>query len=325
VLVSNNNICGATTKGLSYLSRHLDVPLVFCDVPFVYDEPLPHVAEYVYRQLQGTVAELERLTGHRLDRERLHDLWVARGVATDLLEDAFRLGARRPAPFDALDLFLFYTAYLMLEPGEEMIQLFAGLLGEVARSSGGRADELRLLWHYLPIYNQKRFFRQLFTRSNAVVATATFLWPDEYKGLLPPIFQVPVTRPQLDARTREVMELTRRTHGDPLRWLADFMLLGDVNRNIDYKKAKFERIIEDFSIDGVIMHADRGCRPQTLPQHALKNHLTEKLGLPVLVFDSDPMDDRHFSPAQVTTRFEAFFESLRSRPARRPAAPGPGR
>jgi benzoyl-CoA reductase/2-hydroxyglutaryl-CoA dehydratase subunit BcrC/BadD/HgdB len=82
------------------------------------------------------------------------------------------------------------------------------------------------------------------------------------------------------------------------------------NRSIEYKAKYIMQIIRDFKIDGMVIHSDRSCKPQTLGQHEMSNLVREKAGIPVLIIDADSMDPRYFSESQVTTRVEAFMESM---------------
>ena len=58
------------------------------------------------------------------------------------------------------------------------------------------------------------------------------------------------------------------------------------------------------------MHLDRSCRVVCLPQYELTRYIHEELKVPVLVFDSNSMDERYFSESQVLTRIEAFMEGF---------------
>jgi benzoyl-CoA reductase/2-hydroxyglutaryl-CoA dehydratase subunit BcrC/BadD/HgdB len=48
----------------------------------------------------------------------------------------------------------------------------------------------------------------------------------------------------------------------------------------------------------------------TFAEHELRDILTQRTGIPALVFESDMGDPRFYSEVQVKTRFQAYFESL---------------
>jgi benzoyl-CoA reductase/2-hydroxyglutaryl-CoA dehydratase subunit BcrC/BadD/HgdB len=89
----------------------------------------------------------------------------------------------------------------------------------------------------------------------------------------------------------------------------DIMLLYP-NTSPDQKFKTIKEIIEKFSIDGVLIHCDRSCKPQSLPQYHMKNMIERELGVNCLLIDADSVDPRFFSEEQVVTRMEAFLECL---------------
>ncbi len=58
------------------------------------------------------------------------------------------------------------------------------------------------------------------------------------------------------------------------------------------------------------MFLNRSCKAVTFGEHELREILTQKTGIPALVFESDMGDPRFYSEVQVKTRLEAYFETL---------------
>jgi benzoyl-CoA reductase/2-hydroxyglutaryl-CoA dehydratase subunit BcrC/BadD/HgdB len=82
------------------------------------------------------------------------------------------------------------------------------------------------------------------------------------------------------------------------------------NTGLDQKFQTIKDLVEKFSIDGVLIHCDRSCKPQSLPQYQMKNMIEKELGVHCLLIDSDSVDPRFFSEEQIVTRLEAFLECL---------------
>jgi benzoyl-CoA reductase/2-hydroxyglutaryl-CoA dehydratase subunit BcrC/BadD/HgdB len=72
-------------------------------------------------------------------------------------------------------------------------------------------------------------------------------------------------------------------------------------------------LITRFSIDGVIIHSNRSCKPYSLGQYDIRRLISEKAGIPSLVLEADMTDARVYSDAQTQTRVEAFIETLQNR------------
>ena len=71
--------------------------------------------------------------------------------------------------------------------------------------------------------------------------------------------------------------------------------------------------IEEYAIDGLVMHATRSCRATTIGQKHLKNMLQRYVKVPTLILQSDMVDLRDYSEAQWLNQIDAFLEILASR------------
>ena len=74
-----------------------------------------------------------------------------------------------------------------------------------------------------------------------------------------------------------------------------------------------ETMIDEYSLDGVIYHPIKSCRTTSTGQADARRYLAEKTGIPSLFLESDMMDRRVVSEAQMKNRVDAFFEGLASR------------
>jgi benzoyl-CoA reductase/2-hydroxyglutaryl-CoA dehydratase subunit BcrC/BadD/HgdB len=72
-------------------------------------------------------------------------------------------------------------------------------------------------------------------------------------------------------------------------------------------------LMKRFSVDGLIIHSNRSCKPYSLGQFDIQRIILNKTGIPGLVLEADMTDSRVYSDAQVKTRIEAFMETLENR------------
>jgi len=63
-------------------------------------------------------------------------------------------------------------------------------------------------------------------------------------------------------------------------------------------------------LNGNIMFINRSCKAVSFAVHELRDILTERTGIPALVFEADMGDPRFYSEAQIRTRIEAYLETL---------------
>jgi benzoyl-CoA reductase/2-hydroxyglutaryl-CoA dehydratase subunit BcrC/BadD/HgdB len=83
-----------------------------------------------------------------------------------------------------------------------------------------------------------------------------------------------------------------------------------LNRSAGHKLQAMRRMIGDFSIDGVVLHSDRSCKPYSLGQIDQRDRLVDEMGVPALLLEADHNDPRSFSEEQVMVRLEAFVEMM---------------
>ena len=71
--------------------------------------------------------------------------------------------------------------------------------------------------------------------------------------------------------------------------------------------------IEPFGVDGVVYHAIKSCRTVSTGLADGRRALMAQTNVPSLFIESDMMDKRVVSEAQLKNRIDAFFEGLATR------------
>jgi benzoyl-CoA reductase subunit B len=72
-------------------------------------------------------------------------------------------------------------------------------------------------------------------------------------------------------------------------------------------------LIAPYHVDGVVFHGIKSCRTTSTGLSDTRRVLTEQFDIPSLLLESDMMDRRVVSEAQMKNRVDAFFEGLASR------------
>jgi benzoyl-CoA reductase/2-hydroxyglutaryl-CoA dehydratase subunit BcrC/BadD/HgdB len=76
------------------------------------------------------------------------------------------------------------------------------------------------------------------------------------------------------------------------------------------KEAYLERMVRQFSVDGIVFHDALTCPNNSNCRFGMPQRLRKRLGVPVLVLDGDLNDLRCFSDEQARTNIEGFVEQL---------------
>ncbi len=290
-LVCCNNICGTVTKWYEVLARLFDVPLVFVDAPFIHDELTQNSLDYVKHQIKRAIAQMESILGKKFDMDRFTEVASLSGEAADLWGEVLDICKNIPSPMSAFDGFILMAPIVTLRGKQEVLDFYKLLKQELAeRVANGVAavpgERYRLLWDNLPIWYKMRELSEKFIDLNACIVASTYLnaW----------------AATELDAT-------------EPIEGIARAYACAFVNQSIQYRAKMMREIVEQYSVDGVIFHSNRSCRPYSLGQYDIKDMLTEWTGVPGILIEADMNDERAYAEGPVFTRIEAFIETLQPR------------
>jgi benzoyl-CoA reductase/2-hydroxyglutaryl-CoA dehydratase subunit BcrC/BadD/HgdB len=288
MLVCCNNICGTVLKWYEALADFYRCPLFLIDVPFQRNPELePHIINYIACQMEDFIAWSEDQAGKTLDPDRLVDTLKLSREAVTLWTQIREMGRHRPSPINAPELFLAMAPVVVLRGTQSAVDFYRLMKAEAEeRIANGIAavpgEKVRLLWDNIAIwYRLFRFFRIFGEQGACFVAdTYTNAWSinialeDPIMGLAR-AYAAPFINLDLTTRSRVVNDLARR-----------------------------------FEVDGMVMHANRSCKPFSLTQIDLKERLREEIGLPTLILEADMTDMRLYSEGIIAERIAAFMEML---------------
>ncbi len=290
LLLCCNNICQTVLYWYRNLADLFEVPLVVIDTPFLYGEAQPHQIAYVQQQIEALVPVAERIAGTKFSERRFMEVVRSARQSSELWLEILNRSQHRPAPMTAFDGFIHMGPIVDLRGDPETVQYYEMMLAELderVRLGIGaiKQERFRVLWDNLPIWFKIGGFSKLLGRRgvNVVASTYTYAW-----GELAPLID--------------------ETKG--FESMANVYLHPILNRSTGHKLRAMARMVEDFHIDGVILHSDRSCKPYSLGQMDQREQLVSQVGVPALLLDADHSDPRAFSDKQAEARLEAFMEMM---------------
>jgi len=293
LLLCSTNICQTVLYWYRVLADHFGCPLVLVDTPFLYDDTAePHQVAYVRRQLEEIVPIAEQVAGREFSETVLSEVIGRAKRASDLWMEILQRARHRPSPLTAFDGFINMGPIVDLRGDRQTVDFYEGMLAElderIDRGIGAvREERYRVLWDNLPIwYRIGPFSRWLAERGvNVVASTYTHAWGE----------------------LAEMMDADR-----PFDAMARVYLHPILNRSAGHKLDVMRRMVDDFSVDGVILHSDRSCKPYSLGQIDQRDRLVNQVGIPALLLEADHNDPRSFAEEQAMMRLEAFVEMMAS-------------
>jgi benzoyl-CoA reductase/2-hydroxyglutaryl-CoA dehydratase subunit BcrC/BadD/HgdB len=290
-LLACNNICGTVLKWYEALSRIFHVPLFLLDTPFVHHQMTSESLVYVKRQFEELIEFIERQTEKKFDREKLKEVVRCSGESAILWKEVLDQCAHRPSPMSCFDAFINMAPIVTLRGTQEVVNFYRDMKAELQERiakgiSAVPNEKYRLLWDNIPIWYKMRELGELFSSQGACLVADTYTSAWVFEGMETP---------------------------DPMEGLALAYTTAYLNISIDLMIARVLNLIKRFSIDGVIIHSNRSCKPYSLGQYDIQRLIYEKTGVPSLVLEADMTDARVYSDAQAHTRVEAFIETLQNR------------
>jgi benzoyl-CoA reductase subunit B len=302
------NACNTYIKWGEIWERMYGIPLFTLDVPGSRGAGLaspPGSADfeqdrrYVEAQLRELITLCERVSGRPFDIDRLREHMGHANTLSAGWRRVLELNRSRPAVFNALSD---GTIYLGVANGfrgaPEGAAFFRDLVEEMTYKAEhgigtAIAEQWRLLFVGVPCYPIFRRFSELFTDWGGVFVHSTYLW--FASG---------------GANLGFTYDLTR-----PLESLAEGVLLGvrDAMDSMFFQTPALAEMIDTHRADGVVYHPIKSCRTVSTGLADTRRALMALRDVPSLFVESDMMDRRVVSEAQMKNRIDAFFEGLATR------------
>ncbi len=302
------NACNTYIKWGEIWERLHKVPCCGLDVPGhrqlgVHSQPGDEQFEtdraFVEVQIKELITTVEGVTGQKFDIDKLRQCMAYTNQMSQSWARLLELNRTTPAVYNALtDGTIFLGVANGFRGTQEGADYFKNLVEEmeykVANGIGTTTDEKhRISFVGVPCYPIFRRFNEIFSEWGGTFVHSTYLW--FASGGTNRGFQY-----DLD---------------DPIRSLAEGTLLSvrDAMDSMFDQTTILKTAIDDYGLDGVIYHPIKSCRTVSTGLADSRRQLIEDTGIPTLIIESDMMDRRVVSEAQLKNRIDAFFEGLNSR------------
>jgi len=305
------NACNTYIKWAEIWERMYDCPIVTIDVPGSRaaglhpgrgDPDFENDRKYVLAQLRELIPILEKVGGKAFDIDRLRETLTHANTMASGWQRVLELNKSTPSLFNALtDGTVFLGVSNCLRGTPEGAQYFNELVEEMefksANGIGTLTDELyRLLFVGVPCYPIFRRFAELFSEWGGTFVNSTYLW--FASGGANEGFQYDLN--------------------DPLESLAEGLLLGTraAMDSMFFQTESLLQMFGEYQADGVVYHPIKSCRTVSTGLADNRRALMARGDIPSLFIESDMMDRRVVSEAQLKNRIDAFFEGLATRRAK---------
>ena len=302
------NACNTYIKWAEIWERMYHIPIFTLDVPgsraaggqtWPGDPDFENDKRYVAAQLKELIALCEEVSGKRFDIDRLREVMRQANVMSRTWKRVLELNQSVPSVFNAVTD---GTVYLGMANGfrgtPEGARYFEDVVEEMeykaAHGLGTLHEEkYRLIFVGVPCYPIFRRFNEMFAEHGGAFVSSTYLWFASGGTSLG--YEYDVSRP-LDSLAEGVLISVRNA--------MDSMFFQDLTL-ID--------MVDPFRVDGVVYHPIKSCRTVSTGLADNRRELLAARDVGSLFIESDMMDKRVVSEAQLKNRIDAFFEGLATR------------
>ncbi|MFQ5606640.1 MAG: 2-hydroxyacyl-CoA dehydratase subunit D [Candidatus Zixiibacteriota bacterium] len=308
------NACNTYIKWAEIWERMYGIPIFTIDIPGSRqagynsgpgDTDFENDRSYVEVQLKELIQLCEKVTGKKFDIDKLRETMDYANDVSLSWQRVIEANKALPAPFNALtDGTIFLGVANGFRGTREGSEYFKNLVEEMeykaAHGVGALTkEEQRLIFVGVPCYPIFRRFNELFSEWGGTFVHSTYLW--FASGGANCGFQYDLS--------------------DPLKSLAEGTLVSVRNAmdSMFHQDLALERMLDGYHIDGIIYHPIKSCRTVSTGLADGRKHLADRHDVGSLFIESDMMDRRVVSEAQMKNRIDAFFEGLASRRQRQTA------
>ncbi len=297
--------CFTFMKWFELLKQEYNCPMVMLQVPYQGDGRItPSMRDYVARQLREVVVPaLEQVSGKKLDEDRLSELLASSARAEDDLVKVWESAKHRPSPIDGYFGGVYYigpifTAFRGIPACEDY---YRALLEEVefriAHGMGPttpegelRQQKYRIVAEGPPNWTSFRDFWKIFYDEGVVMVASTYT---KVGGLYDKGF--------------------RHDPRHPFETLAEYCLGCYTNRNLPSRIDLIEQYINDYEADGFLFNSIKSCNSFSAGQLMMLRELEKRTGKAGAFIESDLVDPRYFSAANIKNRLESYFQMLEAK------------
>ncbi len=294
--------CFTFMKWFELLRHEYGCETAMLHVPYEGDGIITqNMRDYVVKQLKEVVIPaLERVSGVKFDIDRLRENLTRSAKAEDDFVWVLESAKNKPSPIDAYFGGVYYigpifTAFRGTDKAvdyykllrKEIEQRIAEGKGPITPDGDMKDERYRLVVEGPPNWTNFREFWKMFYEDGAVVVASTY------------------------TKVGGVYDLGfRHDPTNPIETLADYCLGCYTNRNLSQRIDMLEKYVNEYQADGLLINSIKSCNSFSAGQLLMMQEVEKRTGKPGAFIETDLVDPRYFSAANVKNRLESYFQMI---------------
>ncbi len=307
VLLLSYTGCFTFMKWFELLREQFHCETIMLHTPYMADGKITrNMMEYMVKQLkEEVIPKLERVSGVKFDIDQLRERLAKSAQAEDDLVHVLQTARNKPSPIDAYFGGIYYIGPIFgaFRGTDDAVEYYRFLRQEVdARLAAGLGpvtpegdlgkERYRLVVEGPPNYTNFRQFWKMFYDEGAVVVASSY------------------------SKVGGVYDLGfRHDPNNPLETLAEYCLGVYTNRNLPMRIDMLTNYLEEYQADGLLINSIKSCNSFSAGQLLMMREIEKRSGKPAAFIESDLVDPRYFSAANIKNRLESYFQMIEQRRA----------
>ena len=307
VLLLSYTGCFTFMKWFELLREQYKCETIMLHTPYMGDGKItPNMIEYMVKQLkEEVIPKLERISGVKFDIDRLREYLKKSVTAEEELVWVLQSAKHKPSPIDAYFGGIYYIGPIFgaFRGTDDAIEYYKFLSEEVAeRLKRGQGpvtpdgdmgqEKYRLVVEGPPNYTSFRQFWKMFYDEGAVVVASSY------------------------TKVGGVYDFGFRHDPDkPLETLAEYCLGVYTNRSLPMRIDMLASYVKDYDADGLLINSIKSCNSFSAGQLLIMREVEKRTGKPAAFVESDLVDPRYFSAANIKNRLESYFQMIEQKRA----------
>ena len=297
--------CFTFMKWFELLRHEYGCETAMLHVPYEGDGIITqNMRDYVVKQIKEVIIPaLEKVSGVKFDIDRLRENLTHSAKAEDDFVWVLESAKNKPSPIDAYFGGVYYIGpiftafrgtdkavnyYKMLR--KEIEQRIAEGKGPITPEGDMKEERYRLVVEGPPNWTNFREFWKMFYDDGAVVVASTY------------------------TKVGGVYDLGfRHDPTNPIETLADYCLGCYTNRNLSQRVDMLEKYVNEYQADGLLINSIKSCNSFSAGQLLMMQEVEKRTGKPGAFIETDLVDPRYFSAANVKNRLESYFQMIEQR------------
>jgi benzoyl-CoA reductase subunit B len=303
--------CFTFLKWFELLREKYKCPVAMLHVPYQGEGVVtPSMRKYVVDQLKEKVIPvLEQVSGRKYDEDRLRENLVRSVQAENDLVAVLQSAKHRPSPIDAWFGGVYYIGpiFTSFRGTQDAVDYYRELRAEVeARIAEGKGpvspegdvtERYRVVVEGPPSWTHFRDLWKMFADEGAVAVASTY------------------------TKVGGVYDLGfRHDPAHPLETLADYCMGCYTNLNLPSRVDMIAKYVEEYAADGFLINSVKSCKSFSAGQLVILREVEKRTGRPGGFIESDLVDPRYFSGANIKNRLESYFQMIAQKRAGKEAS-----